>query len=55
MAQVVDAAEQLMLQLRVVYERDGAVLVQGSRVALEARAEVGQVGGDLFNHHSPEW
>ena len=54
MLEVVDVAEQLILQLGVVDHRDGAVLVQRPCVALQAGWKVRQVRRDPFNHHAPE-
>jgi len=51
--QVVDVAEELVLQLGVVDHRDGAVLVQGARVRHQARCEVHQVRRYLLYHHPP--
>lgn len=48
--QVINVTEEFVLQLRVCDVRDGAVLVQGSGVAHEARGEVCQVGCQLLNH-----
>lgn len=45
MSEVVDVAEQLTVQLGEADHRDGAVLVESSRVALQPRAEVSNVCG----------
>ena len=52
MPQVVDVAEELVLELRVVDDWDGAVLIQGTGVAVQPRTEVCQVRRDLLNHHT---
>lgn len=54
MSEVVDVAEELIVQLREADHRDGAVLVQGPRVALQPGAEVSYVCSYLLNHHPPE-
>lgn len=53
-SEVVDVAEELVVQLREVDHRYGAVLVEGPGVALQPGAEVSDVGGDLLDHHPPE-
>lgn len=53
MAEVVDVTEELVLQLGEADYRDGAVLVEGSCVAVQPWAEVSQVGRDFLNHHPP--
>lgn len=53
-SEVVDVAEELVFQLRVADHRDGTVLVQGPRVALQPRAKVSHMGGYLLNHHPPD-
>lgn len=52
MLQVVNVTEEFVLQLRVGDVRDGAVLVQGTGVAHEARGEVCQVGSQFLNHEA---
>ena len=52
--EVVDIAEELVLKLRIVDDRDGTVLVQCASVALQPGGKVSQVRGNLFNHHAPE-
>jgi hypothetical protein len=52
-AEVVDGAEQLVLQPRVNNLWNGTVLVHGSRVGLKSRREVSEVEGDLLNHKHP--
>lgn len=54
MSEVVDVAEELVVQLGEADDWDGAVLVEGARVALQPGAEVGNMGGDLLDHHAPE-
>lgn len=54
MSEVVDVAEELVVQLREADHGDGAVLVEGPRVALQPGAEVSDVGGNLLDHHPPE-
>lgn len=54
MSEVVDVAEELVVQLREADHGDGAVLVEGPRVALQPGAEVSDVGSDLLNHHPSE-
>ena len=52
-AEVVDVTEEFVLQLWVVDDRYGAVLVESPRVGLEPRSEVSQVRRDLLDHHTP--
>lgn len=54
MSEVVDVAEELVVQLREADHGDGAVLVERPRVALQPRAEVSDVCGYLLDHHPPE-
>ena len=54
MSEVVDVAEELVVQLREADDRDGAVLVEGPRVTLQPGAEVSYVGCNLLDHHPPE-
>lgn len=54
MSEVVDVAEELVVQLREADHGDGAVLVEGPRVALQPGAEVSYVCSYLLNHHPPE-
>ena len=54
MSQVVDAAEEFAVELRVADGGHRAVLVEGARVALEARREVGEVRRDLLDHQPSE-
>lgn len=54
MSEVVDVAEQLVVQLREADHRDGTVLVEGPRVALQPGAEISDVSGNLLDHHPPE-
>lgn len=54
MSEVVDVAEELVVQLREADHGDGAVLVEGPRVALQPGAEVSYVGSYLLDHHTPE-
>lgn len=54
MSEVVDVAEELIVQLREADHRNGAVLVEGPCVALQPGAEVSYVGCYLLNHHAPE-
>lgn len=54
MSEVVDVAEELVVQLREADHRDGAVLVEGPGVALQPGAEVSNVSCYLLNHHAPE-
>jgi len=54
MSEVVDVTEELVVQLREADHGDGAVLVEGPRVALQPGAEVSDVGGDLLDHQPPE-
>ena len=49
--EVVDVAEELVLQLGVLDNRHGTVLVGGPRVALQPWGEVSDVGGNLLYHH----
>ena len=49
--EVIDVAEELVLQLGVLDHGHGAVLVGGPRVALQPWGEVGNVGGNLLDHH----
>lgn len=51
--EVVDVAEQLIFQLRKDNNRNGAVLIQSTSVALEPRSEISQVSSDLLYHHTP--
>lgn len=53
-SEVVDAAEELTVQLREADHGDGTVLVEGPRVALQPGTKVGHMGGYLLNHHPPE-
>lgn len=53
MSEVVDVAEELVVQLREADHGDGAVLVEGPRVALQPGAEVSYVGSYLLDHHPP--
>lgn len=55
MSEVIDVAEELVIQLREANHRDGAVLIQSSSVALQTRREVCQVSGDLLDHHTPAY
>lgn len=54
MPEVVNVTEELVLQLWIVDDGDGAVLVESPRVGLETRAKVSQVGGQLLYHHTSE-
>ncbi len=54
MSEVVDVAEELVVQLREADHRDGAVLIKGPCVALQPGAEVSNMGSNLLNHHPPE-
>lgn len=54
MSEVVDVAEQLVVQLREADHWDGTVLVEGPCVALQPGAEVSDVSSYLFDHHPPE-
>ena len=54
MPEVVDVAEELVVQLREVDHWDGAVLVESPRVALQPGAEVSYVCSYLFNHQPSE-
>ena len=51
MLEVVDVAEELVLQLGVLEQGDCKVLVGGTRVCLEPRGKVSNVGRYLLNHH----
>lgn len=53
MSEVVDVAEQLIVQLWEVDHRNGAVLVERPCVALQPGAEVSNVSSYLFNHEPP--
>ena len=54
MSEVVDVAEELVVQLREADHGDGAVLVEGPCVALQSGAEVSYMCRYLLNHHAPE-
>lgn len=54
MSEVVDVAEQLIVQLWEVDHRNGAVLVERPCVALQPGAEVSNVSSYLFNHEPPK-
>ena len=54
MSEVVDVAEELIVQLREADYRNGAVLVKGSSVALQPGAEVCNMSCYLLYHHPPE-
>lgn len=51
--QVIDAAEELVVQLREADHRNGTVLIESARVTLQTRTEVCQMSGDLLDHHTP--
>lgn len=53
MSEVVDVAEELVVQLREADHGDGAVLVEGPCVALQPGAEVSYMGSYLLDHHPP--
>lgn len=52
MSEVVDVAEEFVVQLREADHWDGAVLVESPCVALKPGAEVSHVSCYLLNHHS---
>lgn len=54
MSEVVDVAEELVVQLREADHGDRAVLVEGPCVALQPGAEVSYMSCNLLNHHAPE-
>ena len=54
MSEVVDVAEELIVQLREADHGDWAVLVKGPCVALQPGAKVSYMGCYLLNHHAPE-
>lgn len=54
MSEVVDVAEELIVQLREANDWDGTVLVKGTRVALQPGAKVSNMGRYLLYHHPPE-
>lgn len=54
MSEVVDVAEELIVQLWEVDHRNGAVLVECPCVALQPGAEVSNVSSYLFNHQPPK-
>ena len=51
-AQVVDVAEQLVLQPRVGNHGDGTVLVEGANVGFQPRRKIRQMVGDFLDHKS---
>ncbi len=53
MSQIIDITEELILQLREIDHRYWTILIQGSRVAMETRGKVSQVGSDFLYHHTP--
>lgn len=54
MSEVVDVAEQLIVQLWEVDHRNGAVLVERPCVALQPGAKISNVSSYLFNHEPPK-
>lgn len=54
MSEVVDVAEQLIVQLWEVDHRNGAVLVERPCVALQPGAKISNVSSYLFNHKPPK-
>ena len=54
MSEVVDVAEELVVQLREADHGYGAVLVEGPSVALQSGAEVSYVSSYFLDHHPPE-
>lgn len=52
--EVVNVAEELIIQLREADHRDGTVLVKCPSVALQPGAEVCYMSRYLLDHHPPE-
>lgn len=51
--EVINIAEQLVFQLRIVDNWDRTVLVECSCVALKTRGEVGKMSSNLLYHETP--